>query len=262
MTWADLPFADNPALLPLVFGVMIFGSALQSATGFGFGMSTIPLLMMLGADSYEAIPILLVCGLGQTLYGSWSLRAHVRWRRLAWMILLGSATIPIGVWIQHELTSLDQATVRQVFGGVILVAVMIQVAWRVKPRDHVHAFWGILAVVASGVIAGLAGMGGPPIVLWIMAQRWSNPESRVTMWLYFAGLTPCQLFFLNQKFGSEVTASMTAGLLLIPVTLLGIIPGLWIGHRLSKPTLRRTGYTILTIIALYAICQPLVSGMF
>ncbi|MBL1217504.1 MAG: sulfite exporter TauE/SafE family protein [Planctomycetes bacterium] len=256
MSWIDLPFADNLPLIPLVCLVMIFGSALQSAAGFGFGMATIPLLMVLGAESYEAIAILSICGLGQTLYGGWSLREHVKWKRLTWMILLGSATLPLGVWMQHRLTVLEPETVRQIFGGVILSAVILQTWCRIKPRDHVHPFWGVFAVVISGFIAGLAGMGGPPIVLWIMAHRWSNPESRVTMWLYFAGLTPCQLLFLQQRFGSDVSTSMAAGLILIPITLIGIIPGLWIGKRMSKTTLRRAGYIILTMIALYAICQP------
>jgi uncharacterized membrane protein YfcA len=205
--------------------VLVLGSALQSAAGFGFGMFAIPLLIMFGAESYEAIAMISMCGTVQTVIGVYALRRHVHW----WQV-------------------------------IVLCAVLAQWLWRVRPRDHLHRGWGIGATTLCGYMSGLAGMGGPPVVMWVMAHRWSNQRSRATLWSLFTGLTPFQFFFLTRQFGEDVLYAYRDGAMLSPVMLLGILPGLWIGHRIPKPLLRQISYTILLLISLYAIGQPLVSG--
>ena len=59
--------------------------------------------------------------------------------------------------------------------------------------------------------------------------------------------------------GSVVTPVADAavlGLAFLPATLVGLLPGLWIGHRIPKPRLRTISTIILTAIALYALLAP------
>ena len=46
------------------------------------------------------------------------------------------------------------------------------------------------------------------------------------------------------------------GVVFVPATIVGMLPGLWIGHRISKPKLRTVSVVILAAIALYAILAP------
>jgi uncharacterized membrane protein YfcA len=251
----DLQFIITAAV------VLVLGSALQSAAGFGFGMFAIPLLIMCGAESYEAIAILSICGTVQTIIGVYTLRRHVHWRQVAGMILLAGAMLPLGVWTLHGIVQCcPVTTIRQIFGAIVLCAVLAQWWWRMRPRDHLHWGWGAAATVLCGYMSGLAGMGGPPVVMWVMAHRWSNQRSRATLWTLFTGLTPFQFFFLTRQFGDEVLIAYRDGALLSPVMLLGILPGLWIGHRIPKPLLRQMSYAILLLISLYAILQPPLSA--
>jgi len=97
-------------------------------------------------------------------------------------------------------------------------------------------------------------------VLWVMAHRWTNHESRGTLWGLFTGLTPFQFVFLWRQFGSEVLEAYGDGLMLSPVMVLGIVPGLWVGHRIPKRLLRQMSYVILLLISVWAIMEPVLNG--
>ena len=240
--------------------VLVLGSALQSAAGFGFGMFAIPLLILLGAEAPAAIAIVAVCGLLQTIIGSWTLRRYVNWVQAAGMIVLAVACVPPGVWVLHHVTTLDAARIRQIFGGIVLAVLLVQWLWRIEPRENLHWAWGVAAVALCGFLGGLAGMGGPPVVMWIMAHRWSNPRSRATLWTLFTGMAPFQLYLLYDRFGEAVASALPGACLLAPVCLVGILPGLWLGGRIPKPRLRQISHLILLLISLYSILQPIVTG--
>jgi uncharacterized membrane protein YfcA len=247
---------DQFVIMISIAGVLVLGSTLQSAAGFGFGLFTIPLLIMLGCRSYEAIVMVSVAVGAHTLVGVIVLRRHVRWKRVLVMIALACVAQPAGVAVLGVLAEQNRDTVRRVFGAIVLLAVLLQVGLRVKPRERLHPIFMVAAMPASGFMGGLSGMGGPPAVLWVMAHRWSNPESRATLWAFFGGTTPVQLALLWREFGSPVVDAAGLGLAFIPATLVGLLPGLWIGHRISKPRLRTISTIILAAIALYALLSP------
>ncbi|MHC4612804.1 MAG: TSUP family transporter [Planctomycetota bacterium] len=248
---------DQLAIMIITIGIVLaLGSMIQSASGFGFGLFTIPLLILIGYRSYEAIVMVSVAAAAHALVGAIVLRRHVCWRRVLAMIALACATQPLGVAVLGVLAEQDRATVRRVFGAIVLLAVLLQVACRVKPRDRLHPGFMVGAMLASGFMGGLSGMGGPPAVLWVMAHRWSNPESRATLWVFFGGTMPVQVTLLWREFGAPVVDAVGLGLAFIPATIIGLLPGLWIGHRISKPRLRTISTVILAAIALYALLSP------
>lgn len=240
--------------------ILAFGSTLQCAAGFGYGMFSIPMLIFLGMQPYEAIPVLSMCGLFQTVIGAYLLRKHVNWYQLTIMIFIASACLPVGVWVLDRISLLEPDAVAQVFGLIILVALVIQILWKVTPREKLHKGWCVLAMSMSGFMAGMSGMGGPPAVIWVMAHNWTNERSRATLWTLFAGLTPIQLLVLYYKFGEPVTGAVGTGLLYAPVTVLAMIPGMWIGKKISKQHLRLISYGILFLISVYAICNPVIKS--
>jgi uncharacterized membrane protein YfcA len=244
---------DQLTIMISIAVVLALGSMLQSASGFGFGLFTIPLLILLGCRSYEAIVMVAVGAAAQALVGVIVLRRHVRWKRILVLIALACAAQPFGVAVLGVLAEQDRSTVRRVFGAIVLFAVLLQLTFRVKPRDRLHPSVMVGAMLASGFMGGLSGMGGPPAVLWVMAHRWSNPESRATLWAFFGGTTPVQLTLLWREFGPPVVDAAGLGLAFVPATLVGMLPGLWIGHRIPKPRLRTISTIILVIIALYAL---------
>ncbi|UCD75237.1 MAG: sulfite exporter TauE/SafE family protein [Phycisphaerales bacterium] len=254
------PLMDWQFIIPALI-VLILGSALQSAAGFAFGMFAIPLLILLGAEAYEAIAIISVCGLIQTVIGIWALRKHIDWLQVVLMTVMAAICIPAGVLTLGALVeSVPVSVIRQVFGSIVLCVVVVQWVWRIRPREKLHWGWMATAMPLSGFMTGLSGMGGPPAVMWVMAHNWSNRRSRATLWAFFCATTPVSWISLHQRFGDEVFTAIGNGVLMSPVMILGILPGLWLGHRIPKPLLRQISYVILLLVSAYAICQPLLAG--
>lgn len=103
-------------------------------------------------------------------------------------------------------------------------------------------------------------MGGPPLVMWIMAHNWTSERSRVTLWVFFTLLTPIQMGALWHRFGDAILQAAGPAVLLAPLAMLGLLPGLWMGRRIAKPLLRSLSYLIIFFIALYAIAQPMLTA--
>ena len=246
---------DIPPVV-LIGIVLIIGAAIQSAAGFAFGMFAIPLIMMIGRTPAEAISMIATCGLIQTLIGLWSHRQALNLRMAAWMVGCAGVAMPLGVWTLGQIEAFGRERVQQIFGAIVLSLLIVQWTVRVTPRERLHAGWGVLANAASGFMGGLCGMGGPPVVMWVMAHDWSTERSRVALWALFAGMTPLQILFLTQRFGMGVAQSAGEAILLSPLMLLGIFPGFWIGRRMTRAQLRVVSYLILATISVIAIVRP------
>jgi uncharacterized membrane protein YfcA len=240
--------------------VLAGGAALQSAAGFGYGLFSVPLLLLIGLAPYEAIPVVTVATTVQAVTGVWHHRREVPWRLVGVCGLLLLISIPVGVYLLSRITLLSDAQVRQVFGGLVLAMVITYAVWRPRPREQVHHAWTIAAMLSSGLLAGLCGMAGPPVVLWAMTHQWSSRRTRATLWALFLAMTPLGLLFLYHRFGWVVVQSALLALAMVPAVLVGTLPGIWIGNRIPKSHLRRLGIILLLLLAAYMICQPLLMG--
>ncbi|NQU10482.1 sulfite exporter TauE/SafE family protein [bacterium] len=247
---------------PILTGVtLLVASSLHSAAGFAFALLAIPILLFLGWAPYQAIAL---CAVSLIVHGLLSVgRAPERpdWRRLAGLVAIGAAAQPVGCWILGQLVFLGRERIAQVFGGIVLALLAVKLLVKPQPRDNLPPGWGVLTMVASGIISGLSGMGGPPVVLWTIAHRWSNERIRVTLWTIFTAMAVTNLGWLTWRFGRPVFEATLIGLLFAPVTLLGTIPGSWVGAKMSPAAMRRVATVILVVVAAYALLQPAIGNL-
>jgi hypothetical protein len=240
--------------------ILAAGGMLQSAAGFGYALLSVTLLLLLGLQPYQAIPIVTLATTVQSLTGVWCQRRDVAWAEVGKSLLVVLVSVPLGVWLLGQITLLSPPQIRQVFGGIVLAIVIVYVCWQPQPRDRVHPAWTVVAMFSGGVLAGLCGMAGPPIVLWALSHRWSSQRTRATLWAIFLGMTPLGLFFLWYRFGPVVLQSALLAVCMIPAVLLGTLPGIWIGNRIPQSMLRWIAIGLLVLIAGYAVCQPLLNA--
>ena len=158
--------------------VLMSASMLQSVTGFGFGLFAVPSLIWLGLSLPEAIAVSLSSVLVQTLHGTVHLRKEVKWRAVATSTVVRCLFLPVGVFTLLQMTVLTPEQVKQVVGGILLIAVIAQWVLRVEARERLHPGLDLLAFSASGFTSGLCGMGGPPLVLWVMSKPWNGTQTR------------------------------------------------------------------------------------
>jgi len=243
-----------------ISGVMVLGCLVQSSAGFGFGLFALPILLFLGFDLPQSVMIVVTGSAIQKITAVTYLRKDVDWKGLLPYMLTGLAALPLGVYLMYRVSFLSQPQAKQIIGFCILALVLLQ--WRRvhTPGNGVHPGWGYLAGFFSGVLNGLANIGGPPLVFWILAHGWSNEKMRVTALAFSLVFVPFQVGLMVLGFGVPILDSLWKTILLTPVILLGSWLGLRIGAAFSRENLRLYMRFLLIIIAVSALLGPLLSS--
>jgi uncharacterized membrane protein YfcA len=240
-----------------VFAILLASSVVQGAVGFAGGLFSIPLLILLGISMPEAVSINLVASTVQNALGAWHLRREIDYRRALRPMMLRFLTLPLGVWALYLVGNASRDLASQVVGAIILVILAIQWLCSVPPRDELHWGWEVGAFLGGGFLLGLCGMGGPLMVLWVMAHRWPYVRAKAFLYYLFAtGLIP-QAFLLWLFFGSKIFVALGLGLLGTPALVIGMLIGLKIATYLPDHVVRRLTIGLLIVIALSSIAIPL-----
>lgn len=244
----------------IILGVILFcGSVIQSATGFAFGLFSISLLLLATPlEPYAAIVMISTCSLMQSVFGLTAMRGSIKWRKLLPLIVVAVCMQPFGVWVLSLIRDFGAERIRQTFGVILLATLTFQWFFKPKPKEHVHPAWGWFAFGLGGFLSGLCGMGGPPMVIWLMAHTWTNKQTRAALWLTFALLGPTNLIYQSLRFGPDVWKWVGIAVLFLPIVLLGMVPGLWLGNRMGKERLRTIAFALLVVIAAWLILEPMV----
>jgi uncharacterized membrane protein YfcA len=243
----------------LVSLILFFSSVVQGAVGFAAGLFGIPLLMLTGISLPDAVAISIVASAVQNLVAAWQLRRDIDFR-LAWRpTLIRLATLPLGAWALSLLGPENKDLASQTVGVVVLAIVAVQSALRIEPREKLHAAWEWIAFSFGGFLLGLCGMGGPPMVLWVMAHNWPMNRARGLLYFLFVTGVPPQALLMWLLFGNQILGAMLLGLIMLPAILAGLYLGLWLSRLMSDRVLRGLSWVMLVLIAFSAILMPYVT---
>ena len=238
----------------LILNIAVFAaSALQSATGIGFGVIAGPILLIVLNDG-SAIQISIVLNLLIATLLAPSLR-HDADRQLLKKLLIGLLVgSPIGFLI---FLNLDVAWLKTFAGLAVIFTLLATVrSYQVAPQ-RVDKSPGDTERISIGVVAGVLGaslaMPGPIPAAWMSVKGFSREAVRATILLMFvfAYAVALALQFAASGVGAD-TWQLCA--MLAPSTIVGILAGRVLGHRISERTFRWTLVIILvaTAITLFA----------
>jgi uncharacterized membrane protein YfcA len=233
-----------------VFGVFA-AALLRGFTGFGFGLAAVPLLS-LALPPAKVVPFVVVL---QVIVGVAGLRQA--WRLCDWRAVGGLSPglvvgIPIGLLV---LTAFRANPVRLAIGCVIMGSVgLIWRGFRLPPQPS-RAI--ALAIgLAAGVMSGLASMGGPPIVAYLLALSHQAAVVRASSIVYFMFSATLSLVFMSFS-GLIDREILYWAIASVPVLMAGTYVGNW-GFRRSRPHHHRiTALVILSVLALLLIARGL-----
>jgi uncharacterized membrane protein YfcA len=164
--------------------------------------------------------------------------------------------MPIGVFGLGALMARSQETIGQVVGLIILISIGLQSLSGKRFERATSWPWMLITFGGSGLLQGLSGIGGPPMVLWTYSQNYTVDRARAFLFaLYIANFIP-QMLVLNIKFGSAIWNSAVLGLMATPFILAGADLGLRMGNKLGDRWLRPLVYTILVSLAGMLVVGP------
>jgi uncharacterized membrane protein YfcA len=240
----------------LVSLILFLSSVVQGGVGFAAGLFGIPLLMLTGISLPDAVAISIVASAVQNFVAAWQLRREIDFRLATRPSLIRLATLPIGAWALSLLGPESKDLASQMVGVVVLAIVAVQSALRVEPQENLHPAWEWVAFSLGGFLLGLCGMGGPPMVLWVMAHNWSMNRARAFLYFLFVTGMPPQALVMWLMFGNEILGAMLLGLATLPAILAGLYLGLWLSRLMPDRLLRGLSWAVLVLIALSAIVMP------
>jgi uncharacterized protein len=128
--------------------------------------------------------------------------------------------------------------------------VLVQWALRIRPRDRLARGWGLLAAAFTGVLTGMLNMGGPPIVLWAHAHRWSTDRIRVIVPALTLPLVPFQVALYLLSFGWGILPRPGRGAIYLAVVMIGFLAGDVVGRRIPASHFRLIAYGLLVLVCL------------
>jgi uncharacterized protein len=241
--------------LSLAAGCLGFGAVVQSTVGFGMGVVAIPLLVHAGFSLPLAIGALLPNVLVQTAFSCWRHRRELPWADALSMSIWRYLSLPLGIWTLGVVAEQGQNLSRAVLGVGLLGVLATQQVQRLLPARRPGSKVTVAAGVGSGLLAGLIGMGGPPLVLWVMAQEWTASRQRCFLWLSFLLVMPLQFSVMAWRFGRPWAEATLYGLAVAPLILLIAWKfGTW-ADRWSKARLRQGMRLLLLLIAARLVWQ-------
>jgi uncharacterized membrane protein YfcA len=232
------------SLIVTLVGVLA-AAILRGFTGFGFGLAAVPLLS-LALPPAEVVPLVVTL---QVVIGVAGLRAAATtcdWRAVRLLspgLIIG---VPIGLLI---LTELPANPVRLVIGAIIASSVLL-IHRGVRLSPNPSRLVSLAVGVVSGIISGLASMGGPPVVVYLLAVGHTPARMRATAIVYFM-LSGCVSFVPMAARGMITRDILVWSAASLPVLFGGSRVGTWAFTK-AKPRHHRM-VALATLSALAAL---------
>jgi hypothetical protein len=199
---------------------------LRGFSGFGGSIFAVPLLSIV-YDPAVAVAVMLgagTIGTPQLIPGALPL---TQWRETLPLIVLTLVATPIGTYV---LLTGDPDMIRRGIGIFVLLAALLMMwgwSWR-GPRTHgISGFVGVV----SGIVTGLAGMGGSIATLYLISSSQPVAVIRANLIIIIGAMNVIGFGYLIA--GGALTASTLVNVAIFTPTY---IFSIWIGTRIFRGT--------------------------
>jgi len=224
--------SDWQALLPslpvfiwMTFAVLIAG-VIRSFTGFGGGLVMAPLfsLVLPPSDMVMVVILLNMVTSVQSLPNVWK---HIDWKLVFSLSIPALFGVPVGVWLVQWL---EPGLIRRLIGiFVMVVSAIMLLGWQYHGKRG--RLQNICVGIISGVLSAIAGVGGPPIVLYLISSKDVTPvmlRAFFMMYFTFAQLMTMGFYFAQGAWNLTQAAYVIA---FLPVLLVSTVIGSWLFHK-------------------------------
>jgi uncharacterized membrane protein YfcA len=238
-------FESLPEFL-LVCLTLAAAEAVYVLLGFGAGLIAVGFLALLMPGLRDAVVLLLLVNLPAELYV-----VRTSWRRISWrgvmLLFLGVGLgIPFGSWL---LRWGDPGFLLTILGGFL---VLVGVVFLFTPRTLSNGWPGWVLPptgILSGILTGLFGTGGPPLILYYQLGGADKSAFRANLMAIFLLMTLVRVPSYA-AFGLITAPHLWSALAVMPAVILGALIGNRIHLGLSETTFRRLVSVALLLIGL------------
>ena len=165
--------------------VISFSGFIRGFLGFGSGLITIPILSLLYSPIF-AIVFNIIIEIPTTIYLTIIGAKTCRFKEISPMFFSTILTIPIGIIF---LIAINEQVIKIIMSVlVIFFVILIASGWRLKSTTTITTYVLIFTGTISGLMQGITGMGGPPIVTVLLSKGDNNDVTRGNTLIMFAAI--------------------------------------------------------------------------
>ncbi|MFK7827202.1 MAG: sulfite exporter TauE/SafE family protein [Oligoflexales bacterium] len=195
-----------------VSAVVGFATLVQSCTGFGFALISVPFLSLF-LDLKIVVPIAVFYAFLLSAPLSFMMRKDINKKAVLYLTL---GSLP-GIFVGIEFLKNAKPEFLLVFMGCILFLYCTYELLKKKETFiSFNFFWTMIFGLFSGILGSSVGESGPPIVVYTSCQNWTNDQIKSTMLCFFsiqmAGVI--LMYFADgmyqEKIGQLIITSMPA----------------------------------------------------
>ena len=231
--------------------VLVCAEAVYVMLGFGAGLIAVGALALIMPELRDVVVMLLLVNLPAELFVVWRSRRHISWRGVAIIFIGIGIGIPVGAWF---LEAGDPSSLLTVL-GLILVAIGAIFLGAGVRRSRSLPLWTAPPVgLASGILTGLFGTGGPPLILYYQIAGLDKASFRGNLMAIFLLMTAVRVPSYV-AFDLVTLPRIWSSIAVFPAVLLGAVIGNRIHLRLGEETFRRLVSAALVLIGILLLLR-------
>ena len=228
---------------------MLLASTVFSATGFGIGMISTPLMLLV----YEPQTVIVVAGTAGLGIGVWIISKSWRdvpFKEVLPITIAALCGAPIAVFI---LTTADSSILSI---GIAVLIILFAIGSFVKVEREIPYSTpvGIAAGFIVGVLLPTSGVAGSLVMLFLMTKKWERQTVRAAMAFFLLALMSFSiiLFALN---GLYTPLRLTLiGVIIIP-SVVGIAIGSFLMRRLNERVFNMSVIGIIIVSSVLVLAK-------
>lgn len=230
--------------------IVFLAGTIRSFTGFGSGLVMAPTFsFFMPPASVVAVMVLLnTVTTIQMLPGIWK---DINWKLVLSISIPGMLGVPIGIAL---IEWLDPLWIRKMISILVAtLAVLMLIGWQYKGMRDRKRDWAV--GLFAGTLNGVAGVGGPPLVLYLISAKDISPQAFRSFFLaYFTFIQIMTLTMMTYKGTLNTNQFAYAGSFL-PVYLLSTV----VGSYLFNKALKDHAYLVKRVALWFLLCVGIVT---
>jgi len=238
-----MPFSSVEEFL-IVAGIVALGQIVYALAGFGSGMVSVSLFALAFGDLKFFVPVFLLLCLPTEVTVTWQSRSLQNWRRTALVLAAALPTLALGAQL---LGTIDSSRLAFFLGLLIAVLGLYYLLLEQRLRISFSKKWHLIAAsAAGGILGGLFGVAGPPLILYFKSLRLDKNAFRAALIGIWLCMT-CVKIPMYAGLGLYSVKSLWWALILLPASFAGARLGMRLHRAVSETAFRR--FTSLLLIA-------------
>jgi uncharacterized protein len=236
-------FGLGPDQIILILVGAITGGLVNGLTGFGTALTALG-IWLFALPPTVASTLVIICSVASQLQTLPMIWRTILWKRVVIFAAPGLLGVPIGTLLLPHI----DPRVFKIVVGLLLVGYSgyallrrgdFKSAWDGHIADSVVGFCG-------GVLGGLAGVSGAPLVIWTDLRGWAKDQRRGVMQMFNTAILTLALVW-HAASGLVTREVIVAAIVALPGTIVAVHAGAFIYRRLADYSYQRVILGLLLV---------------